>query len=61
MDITDEKMRKFTEIWRLAKHQKEILELKNKILKNSLDVINSKLDNAGEKMNVKMDQEKLSK
>ena len=32
-----------------------------KYLKNSLDVINSKLDNAGKKMNVKMDQEKLSK
>lgn len=64
MDITGEKIRKFTEIWRLTKHQKEILELKNKILKlkNSLDVINSKLDNAREKkLNVKMDQEKLSK
>ena len=51
MDITSEKIRKFTEIWRWTKHQKEILELKNKILKlkNSLDVINSKLDNARKK------------
>ena len=47
MDITGEKIRKFTEIWRLTKHQKEILELKNKIpkFKNSLDVISSKTEN----------------